>query len=45
VLQNDHARAGLQRRDMRAVADARGSTATLAQGARRRSGWNDRWAR
>ena len=36
VLQDDHARAGLQRRDMRTVADACRPTATLAQGARRR---------
>ena len=35
VLQDDHSRAGLQRRDVRAVANARWPTATLAQDARR----------
>jgi hypothetical protein len=35
VLQDDHPRAGLQRRDVRAVANARRPTATLAQDTRR----------
>ena len=37
VLQDDHARAGFERRDMCAVADRGGPTATLAQGTRCRS--------
>ncbi len=35
VLQDDHTRAGLQGRDVRAVADGGGPATTLAQGARR----------